>query len=275
MENGEIFSVSTEWILSNALSLLTALIVLAAGWILSGFLAKNVGKVLPNGKQMDQTIAPILSQVVRYGILLVTLIIVLGQFGVETASILAILGAAGLAIALALQGTLSNIAAGVMLIWLRPIRTGEYIDAEGLSGTVVEIGLFGTQLRTYDGIYVFAPNSQLWDARITNYTREATRMAEIKIGIAYDANIAQAREVLLNAATSDERVLETPAPAVFVADLADSAVIMSLRAWTTGPNNWSTKNDLREKVKIELDNAGIEIPYNKLDVSILKQTESA
>src|SRR5690606_10626685 len=147
-----------------------------------------VNRSLPGGRQVDKTLAPVLSQLVRYGILIVTVIVVLGQFGVETASILAVVGAAGIAIALALQGTLSNIAAGVMLIWLRPFHTGEYIDAEGIAGTVVEIGLFGTRLRTYDGIYLFVPNSQLWDSRITNFSRESTRMVEIKVGISYDAD---------------------------------------------------------------------------------------
>src|SRR5690606_3730986 len=144
--------------------------ILMVGWFLSGFLSRGAGNLLPRTGRFDNTITPLVSQIVRYGVLVITFVIVLSQFGVRTASILAVLGAAGLAIALALQGTLSNIAAGVMLIWLRPFSVGEYVDAEGTAGTVVEIGLFGTRLRTYDGIYVFVPNSRLWDAKITNFS---------------------------------------------------------------------------------------------------------
>jgi small conductance mechanosensitive channel len=274
MDYAETFSVSTEWILANAMSVLTALIVLVAGWFLAGFLANAVNRSLPNGRRIDETIAPILAQVVRYGVLLITVVIVLSQFGVETASMLAVLGAAGLAIALALQGTLSNIAAGVMLIWLRPFHSGEYIDAEDTAGTVVEIGLFGTRLRTYDGLYVFVPNSQLWDSRITNFSREKTRMVDIAVGVGYQADIGKARTVLLDLA-EDERVLPDPAPSVFVSALDASAVTMGLRVWVASSNYWAVKTEFLERAKIELDNAGIEIPYNKLDINILREPNPA
>jgi len=271
MEYAQVLTVSTEWLISNTVSVASAFLILWVGWWLSKFLSNHVATLLPRTRRIDNTITPLVSQLVRYGVLIVTFIAVLGQFGVQTASILAVLGAAGLAIALALQGTLSNIAAGVMLIWLRPFNAGEYIDAEGIAGTVVEIGLFGTRMRTFDGIYIYVPNSKLWDARITNFTRETTRMVEIKVGIAYTADIAKARAVMLEIA-KDERVLAEPAPSVFVSNLGESSVEMAMRVWVNGPNWWSTKIDFMEKVKTRFDQNGIEIPYNKLDINILRRT---
>lgn len=265
MEVMDLWTVSSEWALANVLNLLTALAVLLGGWYLSGVLSRGSRELLPRTRRIDNTIAPLLSQVVRYGVLLVTLVIVLSQFGVQTASILAVLGAAGLAIALALQGTLSNLASGILLIWLRPFNVGEYVDAEGVAGTVVEIGLFGTRLRTYDGIFVYAPNTKIWSSRIINFTRESTRMVETKVGIAYTADIAAARAALLEVA-SDERVLPDPKPFVFVQSLGDSAVVLCLRSWVKGSEWWQANVDFLEQAKLRLDAAGIEIPYNKLDL---------
>lgn len=268
MEYAQLMSVSTVWIVDNALNVLTALIVLTVGWFLAGFVSRHVRQLLPRTRRIDETIAPILSQIVRYAIMVITVVIVLGQFGVQTASILAVLGAVGLAIALALQGTLSNIAAGVMIIWLRPFSAGEYIDGEGIAGTVVEIGLFGTRLRTYDGIFVFVPNSRLWNAKIVNYTREPNRMIETRVGVAYDADLAKARTALLSISANDERVLGDPAPFVFVASLGASSVDMVMRSWVKSSDWWKTNVDFQERAKLALDAAGVEIPYGKMDVYV-------
>ena len=256
---------SSVWLIENALNLATAIAVLVGGWFAATLLSQQVARLLPRSRRIDTTIAPLITQIVRYGILVVTLVIVLAQFGVNIASILAILGAIGLAVALALQGTLSNMAAGIMMIWLRPFNVGEYIDADGVAGTVVEIGLFATQFRTYNGVYVFAPNAKLWEAKVINYTREKTRMVETKVGIAYNADIAAARKALLEVAT-DARVLSDPAPFVFVDSLGDSAVVLCLRSWVKGTEWWQSNVDFLEAAKLRLDAAGIEIPYNKLDV---------
>ncbi len=253
------------WLQANAIPMALGLIILGVGWFLAGVMSRQVRHLLPRTRAIDQTLAPLVSQLVRYAVMVITLIIVLGQFGVQTASILAVLGAAGLAIALALQGTLSNLAAGILLVWLRPFNVGEYIDAEGIAGTVVEIGLFGSRLRTYDGIYIHAPNSRLWNTRVTNFTREKTRMVEIKVGIGYGANLARAREVLMEIAR-DERVLPDPAPTVFVDQLGESSVVVGLRVWVPGTEWWKTRVDLTEQIKLRFDEAGIEIPYNKLDL---------
>ena len=275
MEYAQLMSVSTVWIVDNALNVLTALLVLAVGWFLAGFVSRQVRLLLPRTRRVDETIAPILSQIVRYAIIVITAVIVLGQFGVQTASILAVLGAVGLAIALALQGTLSNIAAGVMIIWLRPFSAGEYIDGEGIAGTVVEIGLFGTRLRTYDGIFVFVPNSRLWNAKIVNYTRETNRMIETRVGIAYDADLASARSALLAIPAGDERVLAEPEPFVFVANLGASSVDLVMRSWVKSSDWWRTNVDFQERAKLALDDAGVEIPYGKMDVYVKGGAQSS
>jgi small conductance mechanosensitive channel len=258
------------WLLENAKSFAIALAVLALGWFLSRFLARHTAKSLPHTARIDATIAPLLAETVRYGVLVVTIVVALSQFGVQTASMLAVLGAAGLAIALALQGTLSNIASGVMLVWLRPFNVGDYIDAEGTTGTVLEIGLFATQLRTYDGVFIFVPNSKLWNARISNFSREPNRMVEVKIGIAYDSDVGKARDVLLEVAR-DERVLPAPAPTVHVGTLGAIAVEVVLRAWVKNADWWSTKVALTERCKAALEAAGVRIPYSRIDIAALEE----
>lgn len=269
MDTQVLLTTFSEWGSDHAYSITVGLIALFFGWWLSKFLPNRLRKMLAKSSAIDDTIGPVLCQLVRYGILIVTTIIVLSQFGVATTSILAVLGAAGLAIALALQGTLSNIAAGVMLIWLRPFSTGEYIEGNSVAGTVDEIGLFATKLRKADGLYLFVPNSELWNTSIINYSRHATRRIDLQIGIAYDADLAKARKTLLTLAARDARVLAEPAPSVHVETLGDSAITISFRMWTPTGVNWDTKIEMRETAKLALDKAGIEIPYNKLDVNLI------
>ncbi len=246
--------------------------VLFIGWTLSRYSVKAINKLVEKTPKVDKTIAPLLSQLVRYAILIVTIIIVLNQFGVATNSMLAVLGAAGLAIALALQGTLSNVAAGVMLIWLRPFSVGDYIYAASIEGTVTQIGLFSTRIRNADGLYIFSPNSKLWSSSIINEDKLPTRRINLKIGISYDADIGKARKILLKIAKDEKRVLTEKPPAVFVDSLGDSAVILSFRTWVKSSDFYSTRFAFNEQVKLEFDKAGIEIPYNKLDVNINSNT---
>lgn len=267
MEYAQLLDDSTVWIIDNAANVAIAIAVLIAGIVLSGFVAQRLTVLLARTKAIDGTVAPLLAQIARYAILILTAVIVLSQFGVDTTSMLAVLGAAGLAIALALQGTLSNLAAGVMMIWLRPFSVGEYIDADGVTGTVTEIGLFATRLRTYDGIFVFAPNSKLWEAKVTNFTRQQTRMVETRVGISYGASIDKARDALLKVA-KDSRVLSDPAPFVFVDTLGDSAVVLCLRTWVRGSEWWQASVDFREAAKVQLDEADVEIPFNQLDLYV-------
>jgi small conductance mechanosensitive channel len=252
MEDAQLLGVSTAWVIAHAWSALVAFVVLFAGWMLAGFLSRHIVAVLPPRLRRDSTIGPLLSQVVRYGILLVTLIIVLGQFGVQTASILAVLGAAGLAIALALQGTLSNIAAGILLVLLRPFNVGDSIDADGIAGTVVEIGLFGTQLRNAEGVFVFAPNSKLSNAKILNYSREPSRFIELKFNVPRTADLEQVRTTVLAALDADY-LREKPAPSMQVDTLSDTAVGLIVRMAVPSRDWTMARSDLQERLKQALD----------------------
>ncbi|WP_108396502.1 mechanosensitive ion channel family protein [Devosia submarina] len=255
MNNTAIFGIPTAWFLGNLWSLLVALAVLAAGWFLAGLVSGYVRSLLGTKLKRDATVGPLVSQIVRYAILFVTCIIVLGQFGVETASILAVLGAAGLAIALALQGTLSNIASGILLIFLRPFNVGDYIDADGIIGTVVEVGLFGTELRTHDGVFVFAPNSKLSNAKITNYSRGASRVVELKFNVPRSADIGRVRSEVQQGVVGDYVAADSQ-PEVLVDTLADATVTMVLRV-RVNSRDWNmARADLQEKLKTVLDRAG-------------------
>ncbi len=253
------------------LDVLGALAILVAGSMVAGWARRSVLRVLNRAPRVDETLKPVIASIVRYGILVFVLIAVLAQFGVQTTSIIALLGAAGLAVGLALQGTLQNIAAGIMLLFLRPFRVGDYIDAEGLSGTVGEIGLFTTHLRTYDGIYLEAPNAKLWNRAILNYSRVEARRLDIVVGISYDDDIDKALAVLLELLTSDARVNAEPAPQVLVKELADSSVNLDLRCWVDAGDYWGLLFDLNKAVKQRLDAEGISIPFPQRDVHLFEE----
>ena len=252
-----------------ALSLVGAILLIIVGYILAGVLERWSGRLMRSVRGFDETLVRFLSKAVRYVALILVAIAVLGQFGVQTASIIAALGAAGLAIGLALQGTLQNIAAGIMLMALRPFKVGEYVSAGAISGTIVEIGLFATQLKTIDGLFVFAPNSQLWNTPVTNYTRAEERRFDLAIGIGYEDDIGKAEKILLDIAAAEARVLENPAPATFVSELGDSAVAINLRCWMKGADWWATSRDLTKRAKLEFDANGISIPFPQRDVHYL------
>jgi small conductance mechanosensitive channel len=199
-------------------------------------------------------------------VLIVVLVTVLSQFGVQTASIIAALGAAGLAIGLALQGTLQNIAAGIMLLVLRPFKVGEYVEGGSVSGTIQEIGLFATEVKTVDGLFVLAPNSELWSSPVTNFSRNATRRFDLTIGIGYNDDISKAISVYRELVAADSRVLDTPEPYYFVSNLGDNAVDITARIWMRTPDWFKTTRDLTEKAKLRFDEEGISIPFPQRDV---------
>lgn len=250
------------------LDLLGAIILLVVGWIVAGWAKRNVLRALNRTPYLDATLKPIVASIVRYAILILVIVAVLAQFGVQTTSIIAVLGAAGLAIGLAMQGTLQNIAAGVMLLFLRPFRVNDYIDAEGIAGTVDEVGLFTTHMHTYDGVYQEVPNSQLWNRTIKNYSRLPTRRLDVIVGIAYSDNMDTAQTVLLNLLREDKRVHADPEPQVLVSELGDSAVNLNLRCWTKADDYWDLLFDTTKAAKQCLDAAGISIPFPQRDVHL-------
>ncbi|MGN6572694.1 MAG: mechanosensitive ion channel family protein [Pseudolabrys sp.] len=258
----------TAWAALELPRILGAVLLLMAGWWFSSRAQRATAALLTRQTRIDPTLRGLLSSLVHYGILILVIVAALGEIGVETTSILAALGAAGLAIGLALQGTLSNIAAGLMLIWLRPFRVGDYVETASFAGTVHEVGLFATELHSTEGVFQFVPNSELWNKRIVNYTRLRTRMVDLKFGISYADDTEAARQALLAAVASDARIETDPAPFVFVDELADSAVVMRLRCWTPTPDYWSVRRAMMENGKIAIERAGLTIPYPQRDVHV-------
>lgn len=236
---GQVYALAVSY----GLSVIGALILLIVGYFLAGFVERWISGGLKHIGGFDRTLRQFFAQVARYAVLIFVFIMVLGQFGVQTASIIAALGAIGLAIGLALQGTLQNIAAGIMLLALRPFRIGEDVEVGAMSGTVEEIGLFATQLRTAEGVFLFAPNSTLWNQPVRNYTRNGIRRNDIVVSVA-DAEVDEAQQKLMAIASSDRRVQRQPAPATFVSDFGDGIVQVTLRYWTKAGDFFGAKSDL-------------------------------
>ena len=265
----------TELALEYGLNLLGAIAILIIGRMVAKWAGGSVLRLLNKTSRVDATLKPFFANIVRYFILILVVIAVLSQFGIQTASLIAMLGAAGLAIGLALQGTLQNIAAGIMLLFLRPFKVGEYIDAEGISGTVDEIGLFTTRLTTYDGVYLETPNSNLWNRSVVNYSRLPTRRLDIVVGIGYGEDIGKAQAALLDLLTADDRVHADPAPQVLVKELADSSVNLDMRCWCAADDYWGLLFDQTKAAKLRLDAEGIAIPYPQRDVHLIQETAAA
>src|SRR5687768_11890178 len=248
------------WMLTFLPRLGAALLIIVAGVVLARWASQLVRGVLGRTSYIDTLVEPILATAVRYAVLLLFLVAALGQLGIQTASLLAVLGAAGLAIGLALQGTLQNIAAGIMLIYLRPFRAGDYIETPTVAGKVQEIGLFVTHLETGDGLFFFAPNSEIWNKPLKNHSRNPRRQLMLQIGIDYGADPAEARRVLLEMAASEPRLLIDPAPVVFVDRYSESAIIVAFQAWAPNASFWDVQRTLMEEAKRRLEAAGIKIP---------------
>ncbi len=261
LDTNKLLETYGEVTLGYALDLLGAVILLVVGWIVAGWVRRVLRRALMRLPAADATVSGVLSSLARYTILVLVLIAILAQFGVQTASILALLGTAGLAIGLALQGTLSNIAAGLMLLFLRPFSVGDYIDAEGIAGTVTEIGLFNTELTTFDGIYRAVPNSQIWSRAILNYSRLPTRRLDLSIGVDYGDDLERALSALRELLDGDARVLREPEPQVMVMALADSSVNLNLRCWAKIEDFWALKFDLTRQAKERVEAAGCTIPF--------------
>ena len=246
-----------------------AIVLLVVGWTVAGWIRRVIRRTLDSVPVLDETLKPFIANLVRYAVLIFVLIAVLNQFGVQTTSIIAVLAATGLAIGLALQGMLANVASGVMLLFLRPFNVGEYVEAGGIAGTVAEIGLFNTEIKSSAGPGLVVPNSKIWDGPITNFSRNPTRRFDIAVGIGYDDDIDGAMALLKGLLTGDDRVLDDPEPLVVVQELGDSAVIIKLRGWTKAGDYWNTVWDLNKAIKIDLQAAGYSIPFPQRDIHIV------
>ncbi|MFK3778645.1 mechanosensitive ion channel family protein [Agrobacterium sp. NPDC089420] len=240
-------------------SVIGALLLLIIGWLAATFLQRWAFQGLSRIRGFDATLAGFFAGAIRYVVLILVIVMVLGQFGVQTASILAALGAAGLAIGLALQGTLQNIAAGIMLLVLRPFRVGEYIETSSVSGTVMEIGLFATELKTSDGLYRLAPNSTLWNVPITNYSRFPSRRHELSLTVSSDEDMATAQDMLMRVVRSESRVLLDPAPVTFVDSVSADGATVKLRYWVRSDSYFATTRDVTKAMKLAFDERKAEV----------------
>ncbi|MGH1399016.1 MAG: mechanosensitive ion channel family protein [Alphaproteobacteria bacterium] len=264
-----IVAIITYW----GIRLLTAAAILIAGWVVGNWTANRVKNIA----KLDDTLKSFLGGFAKYAILAIAAVAVLGQLGVQTASLLAVLGAAGLAIGLALQGTLSNVASGVMLLVLRPINVGDYIEAGSVKGTVKALGLFATELATPDNVFVFAPNSQIWSSEIFNYNKNKQRRIDIINGISYGDDIDKAIKTIEKAVAKDKRLITTKGkePTYFVNNLGDSAVEITARIWVDKSDYWAVKWDLTKSCKEALDKSGITIPFPTQTLDIPSEAAQA
>ena len=253
--------IGLSWAINFLPRLATAIGMLVVGYVLARWADAGIRKLLARGRHIDATLWPAIASAARYGIMILIAVAALGQLGIETTSILAIIGAGALALGLALQGTLSNIAAGLMLLWLRPFRAGDAIECASATGTVRELGLLATRIDTIEGVFRFVPNAELWNKPLSNFSRNPTRMADMTLGVSYKADIGEARRILLELARSDARTVPMPEPEVFVERLAESAVVLRYRVWIRTADFWPTQRALLEEAKQRLDAAGFEVPY--------------
>lgn len=246
---------------SVALSLILSLLILVAGWWGSSVAGRVVRRMATRSRYIDPTVLPMTQSVVVWAIRVLVIIAVLARLGVQTASIITVLGAAGLAIGLALQGTLQNIAAGIMLLILRPLRAGEFVSVVGKGdGTVDEIGLFVTQFVRVDGVYFSLPNSLIWGNPIINFSRNTTRRLDIEVGIRYGDDLDKAIALLKDLVTEHEYVLDDPEPQVMAMDYKDSVVTVNIRVWAPVENYWDLRFDLYRQAAQRLGEAGFQTP---------------
>ncbi len=251
-----------------------ALAVLIIGRFGCGVARKSVRRAMES-RRVDPSLVPFVSNLVYYMLFAAVVIAVLGLFGIETTSLVAVLGTAGLAIGLAIQGTLSNFSSGVMLLLFRPFHVGDYIEAAGVSGTVDEIGVFSTTLNTPDNVKIIVPNSGIFGATIKNYSANETRRIDIVLGISYDDDISDAIAIINAVLGKDSRVLADPEPTVAVSELSDSSVNLVVRPWCRREDYWNLRCDLIRKFKEELKQGGCTIPYPQHDVHLHQANGSA
>ncbi|HDS7764546.1 TPA: small-conductance mechanosensitive channel MscS [Escherichia coli] len=253
-------------LLSYAVNIVAALAIIIVGLIIARMISNAVNRLMISRK-IDATVADFLSALVRYGIIAFTLIAALGRVGVQTASVIAVLGAAGLAVGLALQGSLSNLAAGVLLVMFRPFRAGEYVDLGGVAGTVLSVQIFSTTMRTADGKIIVIPNGKIIAGNIINFSREPVRRNEFIIGVAYDSDIDQVKQILTNIIQSEDRILKDREMTVRLNELGASSINFVVRVWSNSGDLQNVYWDVLERIKREFDAAGISFPYPQMDVN--------
>ena len=258
-----------DWIWNFVPSLITAVITLVVGlWIIR--MINKLVKRFFDKHDYDEALETFLQSLIRAGLKFLLFVLVVTQLGVKSSSLVAMVGAAGLAVGLALQGSLANFAGGVLILLFKPFKVGDFISAQGVDGTVKEISIFTTKINTFGNQVAIVPNGQLSNNNIINYNAEATRRDKIDVGIGYGSNIKKAKEILLEICAEDARILKDPAPEVYVGALADSSVNLTLRFWAENANFWAAHFHVMETLKLRFDQEGIEIPFPQRDIHMKK-----
>ncbi len=265
MNWGSVYGTLVSW------KILGAVAIFVLGRLLAGFFANLVGRVMDKSRA-DYTLTGFVKNLTRISLLVFTVIAALGALGVETTSLIAVIGAAGLAVGFALQSSLSNIASGIMLVVFQPFKVGNYINAGGTSGVVEEIRIFNTILRTFDNRKIIVPNSRVTADNITNYSAKETRRIDLEFSIGYGDDLKLTRTILEKIVKADVRILEDPAPEIGVLKLGESSVDFFVRPWVKAADYWPVKCDLLEKVKLTFDDEGISIPFPQRDVHLYQAT---
>jgi len=269
LENINIENMIDAYVLPWGINIIMALLTFIVGKYIVGVIA-NIISALMTRANVDNILVNFVHSIIKTMLLLFVIVASLNQLGVDTTSLIALIGAAGLAIGLSLQGTLQNLAAGVMLIIFRPFKDGDFIEAAGVLGTVEHIQIFNTIMRTGDNREIIVPNGSIFGGTITNFSAKTTRRVDMVFGIGYDDDIRKAKEIITNILDADDRVLSDPAPLVAVAELADSSVNFNVRPWCKSSDYWDLYYDVHEKIKLAFDKQGISIPYPQMDIHTAK-----
>lgn len=251
-----------------------AIVLLIIGRWIAGMVGRSVRRSLEKAK-VDSVLVPFFSTLAHYTVLAVVIIAVLSLFGIQTTSLVAVLATAGLAIGLALQGTLSSFAAGVMLLIFRPFRIGDYVEVGGSAGSVADVGLFSSVLNTPDNVRITVPNSAIFGQTIKNYSANENRRIDLVVGVSYGDDLGRAMQILSDVLAKESRVLAEPAPTVAVAELGDSSVNFVVRPWVKGTDYWPTRFDLIREIKEQLEAGGCSIPFPQRDIHVIEVPASS
>ncbi len=255
--------------LAFSIDVALALIIFFVGRMIIGFIVRAMAKSMQNNG-VEKTLETFVCNLVRMALLIVVVIAAISQVGIQTTSFIAIFGAAGLAVGLALQGSLSNFASGVLIVLFRPYKVGDFIEGAGIAGSVEQVQILTTILKTGDNKQVIVPNSQIMDSIITNYSANDTRRVDMIVGVSYDDDIDKVRKTLEEVIAADDRILADPAATIAVSELADSSVNFVIRPWCATADYWSVKCDLTETIKKRFDKEGISFPFPQQDVHLYK-----
>jgi small conductance mechanosensitive channel len=258
-------------ILEYAMNIILALAIFFVGKWLVGEVTNLIIKGLRKSSKLDETLVVFFKNIIYYALLIVVILTALKQVGIETTSFLAILGAAGLAIGLALKDSLSNFASGVMIVFFKPFKIGDFVTAGGVSGTITEIHLFNTEFKTGDNQKILVPNASITSGSIINVNAHDKRRVDLLIGVGYEDDIKKVKELLTSIVASHEKVLQDEANKIAVSELADSSVNFIVRAWVNTPDYWDVRFELIETIKTQFDQDGITIPYPQTDVHVYKE----